>query len=1012
MNHPRSHRVARHSRRRRLAVGSTLLAGLIAQAFAQQAAPTQKVVITGFRDALSAAAAAKRENLSFTDTIFSEDIGKFPDANLAESLQRISGITISREISGEGLSVSIRGLGTDFTKVLLNGAPVAVASTGATDSQNVNREVDLDLFPSELFSSLSVTKSPTASLLEGGVAGVVDMRTARPFDRPGRRIALTLQGTNNSNGGGVSPNGSIVASTTVDGRFGLLGGLSWARNRINVTGFESIGWTNANLSAAQSSSSTRNNTGGGNWNIPATVPANAGNGLSTGATIDEAFLLANNPGLSITQIDNALIPRLGRPMIETGTKERLSGVVSLQFRPSDTMEFYVDAMAAHRKNDLRREDMNWVGRFGSMVPLNMTVDRSDCSNGCVVTGGTFANAQYFLEYRPFIETVDLVGVNPGMVWEISDRLKLDAQVNYTRSTFHRESPSVLMSTSGSGLTIDYGNDGGIPSIRSALDLNDPANFGWNGGSRVNIQDEHRKTETSGFRSNLTWGNDNFNLRAGIAYDDISRRIRPVDASAAWQAATCGGNPTPFVLGQQHIGCGAAIPAGGGAQQYPGYGTAYTAGATGTVTYNGSLVPNGSANTYLKPAGHGFVTLDWDRLAADTHYEVFHSAAFDVSGANTGAPAGYIRERTTGLYGEVNGSTQLMGNKLRYNAGLRHVRTEQTVGGFISLPDPRNTPTPANGGRYPTIDNLVKLDSRYSDTLPSGTLAYQLGRDFILRGSASQTMTRPNPNSIRPSVNFTNPSADVGSIGNPQLKPYKADNFDLGIEYYGGRESVVALTLFRKSIDGFTVNENITMPFNDLAPLGITMDTLTNDQRNAINARGGPGAATVVMTRQINSPHKLKIEGAELNWMQPLDAFLPVKGFGFTASFMSVHQTTTDPSVVALGVPKEAYNLTAFYENGGVSFRISQAFAKGSQASTLNQNGIAQAAIFNDDRTQVDLSLGVDLGRLFSLPGKPQMTFNVTNLTKEEKRQYFQFPNATFTSYQPGRAISLGFRMNF
>lgn len=1011
----RSLRVRRPRRGGQVAFATTLLAGLVAQAFAQQAPQpggTQTIVVTGYRGALAAAAAAKRENLSFTDSIFGEDMGKFPDGNLAESLQRISGITISREITGEGLSISIRGLGTDFTKVLLNGAPVAVASTGATDSQNTNREVDLDLFPPELFSSLTVTKSPTAGLLEGGASGVVNMRTARPFDRPGRRFALTLAEVNNSVSDRWSPNGSFLASTTEGDRFGILGGISWARNKIRVQGFETIGWTNPNLTATQSTASPRNTTGGGNWNIPATVPANAGNGLVEGATIDQAFLLAQNPGLSITQIDNALIPRLGRPMEETGTKERLSGVFSVQYRPNDAMEFYLDAMAAKRENDLTRIDMNWVGRFGAMIPKNMTVDRADCSQGCVVTGGTFANSQFFLEYRPHIETVDLFGINPGFSWDLSDRLKLDAQANFTQSKFHRESPSFLVSTvGGSGVTVNYANNGGIPVIGTNIDLNNPANFGWNGGSRVNVQDEYRKTETSGLRANLTWGDDKFNLKGGLAYDDIARRIRPVDNSAAWQAATCGGNPTPFVPGQAHIGCGATPPASG-ATQYPGYGTGFTAGATGTIQYLGSLVPNSAVAGYLRPSDAGFITLDWDALARDSNYDVYHSAAPNAPGANTGAPAGYVRERSTGLYGEVNGESQMFGNRLRYNAGLRHIRTDQTVGGFIGLPDPRNTPLPPNGARYPTIDNLVKIDSSYNNTLPSGTLAYSLGREIIMRAAASRTMTRANPNSIRPSVTFTNPSADAGSIGNPELEPFISDNFDLGVEYYGGKEAVIGLTVFRKSITGFTVNENITMPFSDLAIFGINYNTLTPDQQNAINSRGGPAVAEVVMTRQINSPHKLKIEGGELNWVQPLDAWLPVQGLGFSVSYMKVNQTTTDPSVVALGVPKEAYNLTAYYENHGISFRISQAFAKGSQASGFNQNSIPAAAIFNDDRKQVDLSLNLDLEKFISLPGKPQLSFNVVNLTESEKRQYFQFPNATFTSYQPGRSYSLGFRMNF
>ena len=100
--------------------------------------------------------------MGFIDSVFAEDIGKFPDTNLAESFNRIPGVNISREITGEGLNVAIRGLNTNFTRVLLNNAPVAIASTGQ-DNASQNREVDLDLFPGELFSQLTVAKSPTPS---------------------------------------------------------------------------------------------------------------------------------------------------------------------------------------------------------------------------------------------------------------------------------------------------------------------------------------------------------------------------------------------------------------------------------------------------------------------------------------------------------------------------------------------------------------------------------------------------------------------------------------------------------------------------------------------------------------------------------------------------------------------------------------------------------------------------------------------------------------------------------
>ena len=159
------------------------------------------IVVTGYRASLESSANAKRDSVGFTDTIFAEDIGKFPDTNIAESLNRVPGVTITREISGDGLNVAIRGLGTNFTRVLLNNSPIAIASTGRTDSQNTNREVDLDLFPTELFTQLTVHKSPTADLIEGGAAGVVNLRSARAFDtgETGFHINYSAAGTKGSN---------------------------------------------------------------------------------------------------------------------------------------------------------------------------------------------------------------------------------------------------------------------------------------------------------------------------------------------------------------------------------------------------------------------------------------------------------------------------------------------------------------------------------------------------------------------------------------------------------------------------------------------------------------------------------------------------------------------------------------------------------------------------------------------------------------------------------------------
>lgn len=1022
----RNNRTDQRSARALLLAASCLAAGFALPGHAQSVTgggdTLEEIVVTGFRSSLANSTNDKRNATGFQDSIFAEDIGKFPDTNIAESFNRVPGITINREVSGEGLSVAIRGLGTNFTRVLLNGAPVAVASTGRTDAQSTNREVDLDMFPTELFTQLTVSKSPNAAMVEGGAAGTVNMRSARPFDSDGPRVSYSLQGTKNSEADKWGGRASAMASNTW-GNFGALVGVAGVRNEVSTPGFETIGWTNANLSAAQcGATSGCNSTGGGNWSIPGTVPANAGNGLTTGTTLDRAALLALNPGLTVQQLDNAIIPRLGRPAQIFGTRDRVSAIAAFELHATEDLHFYVDSLYAKKKNDLERIDMNWVGRNGSMIPLNMKVDRTDCAAGCVVTEGTFANAQFFLEYRPFIEDTEFYGVNPGFDYQITEDLKFDMQGNYTKSTFHRESPTFLVITpASSGVTVNYKNNGGVPDISSNIDLNSPTAFGWPGG-RVNVQDERRETETKGVRANVTWGDETLNLKVGGTWDDVSRRISAFDNSQAWQNAVCGNNPSVFLPSPNtQPGCNGlnqpgAAPAG--YPTYPGYGTGFTAGQTGGVTYAGSLIPQASLANYLKASKYGFVTVDWDKFKADSKYDQFHDAAPEAGSSNTGASGGFIGEETLGAYGEVNGIQQVDGHDLRFNVGLRWVQTDQKVGGRVSLPDPRNTP-PALGGaqlpdgaRYPNITNFVYIKNKYDNWLPSASAAYNVADNAVVRAAVSRTMTRPDPNAQLPGLNFSTPSADVGSVGNSALAPYISENIDLGFEYYTGREGYIGVAAFRKAITGFTVNGSNTVPFSALAAYGVTFDTLSPTQQAAINSRGGPASATVVLQQQVNAEGRLTVNGLEFNWVQPLDFLLEdvVPGLGFLANATIIDQKGKGAApAVAIGVADYTYNVTGYYEHGGVSARISQTFTKGAQTSGLNQNGIPAAALFSDDYRQWDFSSSLDLNEVLGRQGLPQLTFDVINLSNAKQRSYFQFDNATFTSYTPGRTFMIGLR---
>src|SRR6185312_10747195 len=536
-----------------------------------------------------------------------------------------------------------------------------------------------------------------ADMLEGGAAGTVNMRSARPFDSPGRHLAFGAQGTKNQNSGAWGNHDYLVASDTFENGFGILAGGVISHNNVATPGFETIGWTNPNLSAAQcAGESVCNSTRGGNWTIPSTVPATAGNGLTTGAPVDAAFLLANNPGATLQQIDNGIIPRLGRPSFEYGAKNTYNGIISLEYRPNDALHFYMDNMYGKKHNVLTREDMDWVGRNGAMIPLNEKFDKSDCSNGCTVTSATFANSQFFLEYRPYFEDTQFWGTNPGLNWRANDWLSGDVQANYTKSTFHREVPSVLVAT-GSDVTIDYTNDGGVPNIGSNVDLDNPANFSWVGG-RVNMQDERRETTTKGIRFNVTLGKGGaFNVKAGMAYDDIWRHINGFDNSGAWQNAVCGDNPNVNLPGPNSQppcqGLSTAAP-GAGYPTYPALGTGYSAGM-GPLAYQGSLIPATALGQYLSPGPAGFITVNWNQFKAASDYNAFHANEPASGGTNTGASGGYIRNSDTGMYLQFTGDTTLFGHGFRYNAGVRWVRTMQYIGGPISLSAPQNAGVPGS-----------------------------------------------------------------------------------------------------------------------------------------------------------------------------------------------------------------------------------------------------------------------------------------------------------------------------
>ncbi|HEY5807703.1 MAG TPA: TonB-dependent receptor, partial [Povalibacter sp.] len=357
------------------------------------------------------------------------------------------------------------------------------------------------------------------------------------------------------------------------------------------------------------------------------------------------------------------------------------------------------------------------------------------------------------------------------------------------------------------------------------------------------------------------------------------------------------------------------------------------------------------------------------------------------------------------------------NRLRYNVGVRWVETDQVVTSRVALANPANPALP-DGAKLPDVVNIIESDKTYENWLPSGNLSWNLTESAIVRVGLSKTMTRANPTDMLLGVAIRNADVSQVDVGNPELEPYLSDNIDLGFEYYTGQEGYVGVAAFRKGIEGFTqrLSQNIT--FADLAPYGVTMETISQAQRDSVNARGGQ-SAFVELRQTVNASGRLTINGLEFNWVQPLDFLLEgigLDGLGFTANYTIIDQKGEGAApAIAIGVPPESYNATLYYDNHGVSARISVTHNDGSQATgpNSNQNGVTGAELFGDDYTQYDFSSSFDFSKMFGASDWiPQLTVDVININEEKRRTYNQFQNATYSVFDSGRTVMVGLRGRF
>src|SRR3954464_2415923 len=236
-----------HFERSSIALAIAMALGGTSVAYADpQDAQTQEldeVVVTGFRGSLNNALSQKRAETASIDVIASEDIGKFPDSNLAESMQRIPSVALSRGDGGEGKNISVRGLGPTFTRVRINGMEGS-SQTGSSDiygAGNGGRGFDFNVFPTEIFSQLAVRKTMSADVEEGSLGATVDLRAPRPLDlKDDTVLTMTARGIYNDVSENVDPRASALFSHKFGDTFGILASVAYQERHSREVGYSAV----------------------------------------------------------------------------------------------------------------------------------------------------------------------------------------------------------------------------------------------------------------------------------------------------------------------------------------------------------------------------------------------------------------------------------------------------------------------------------------------------------------------------------------------------------------------------------------------------------------------------------------------------------------------------------------------------------------------------------------------------------------------------------------------------
>jgi iron complex outermembrane receptor protein len=840
---------------------------------ASAADQTQDIVVTGFRRSLDAALSVKRDSVSAVDAIVAEDIAKFPDQNLAESLQRIPGISIQRD-GGEGRAITVRGLGAQFTRVRVNGLEtVATSSDGA--SSNRDRAFDFNVFASELFSSLVVHKTAEPSLDEGSLGAVVDLNTGNPLaGKAGFTGVLSLQGSYNDLSKNVGPRAAGLISWRNDaGTFGVNFSGAYSKTNTLELGNNSVRWAQAYFNSVNGTNcfySVPDATGG--------TPVNfSGKNYRPSAACDAASL--------------SFHPRIPRYGIVRHDRERLGLTGSIQFAPSAGTKISIDALYSRFK-ETREEKWLEVLARSNEKGIDVVNPAYDSSGNMI--SATFNNAYVRTEHYLRQSTTEFYQVGGKWDQDLTDKLRFTLLGGLSKSAadIPVETTILFDNRNAAGFKYDYSNMAS-PTLSYGIDVNNPANF-----QLAEIRDRPssvvNRFKTAQLRTEYDVV-DGFQIKAG----GVWRRFN-FDAKAYLRdTAVCGSSGADLVLGT--LTCSSTV-----------YGFPVTSALADSVNLGSAGQPSGTTSQ--------FVVAD---LPATTAFTKLYSrtATPDVGNIRS------VQETTSGGYLEFDVKGELFGLKYAGNAGVRYAHTDQQSTGILS-------------------GVSVTVKRTYDDWLPSFNIALYPTHDIIIRGAIAKVMTRPTLGNLTPGGSIDGFNYKI-SYGNPYLEPYRATNFDLGVEWYFAPQSVLSVALFQKNVNSFPKVDSYT---STLAGAGLTRDVLPPSSPAYI---ANDASQIYTVSANVNGTGA-KLQGVEIALQLPF-SFLPgiLKHTGIQANATFIKSTATyritGPAISActrtaptaactltgvpadytstlLGVSKRAANATLYYDDeifsvrGSVSYR--------------------------------------------------------------------------------------------